>query len=96
MMEKLGMAEAKRRFSELINRVADSGDRVLIERQGKPVIALVKADDLEQLERAVQSKPPKGLLAAVGAWADYPNLDELINHIYRARSRAKDRKASFG
>ncbi len=38
--ETLGVAEAKRRFSELIERVG-RGERFVICRRGKPAVALV-------------------------------------------------------
>ena len=69
----LGVGEAKKRFSELMSRVAYKRERFLIERHGKPMVAVVSAEDLERLER--EPVAPKGLLAAVGAWAEYKDLD---------------------
>lgn len=48
------VVEAKRAFSDLMARVAYSGERLVIERHGKPMIAWISYDDLlrfEQLER---------------------------------------------
>lgn len=94
--ERVSVAEAKRRFSELMSRVAYSGERFLIERKGKATAALVKADDLDKLERLTPSLRQRGLLAATGAWADHPGLDQFVKDIYRRRSRAKGRKVSLG
>lgn len=89
MASILGVGEAKKRFSELMSRVAYRQERFLIERHGKPMVALVPAEDLERLEH----EPPasKGLLAAVGAWAGYEELDKVIASIYQQREKAQDR-----
>jgi len=86
----LNVAEAKRRLSELMSRVAYRGERFLIRRRNVPMVALVPAGDLAKLEQ--ESSPGRGLLAAVGAWADFDGLDEMVEEIYRQRRRAKDRR----
>ena len=85
----LGVGEAKKRFSELMSRVAYRRERFLIKRRGRPMVALVSAEDLEHLEH--EPVAPKGLLAAVGAWADYEEIDQLVENIYRQREEAQDR-----
>jgi prevent-host-death family protein len=49
-METLNVAEARKQFSELVARVAYTGERVIIERRGKPMMALVSMADLKRLE----------------------------------------------
>ena len=46
------VAEAKNRFSDLLRRAEYAGERIIIERHGKPVAAIVSTGDLRQLERA--------------------------------------------
>lgn len=41
----------RERLAEVINKVSVRGDRVLIERHGKPVAALISLEDLELLEK---------------------------------------------
>lgn len=53
-MEKLSIAEAKSRFSELVSR-AGSGERFLISRRDRPVAVVVGPAELEKLERAAAS-----------------------------------------
>lgn len=86
----LNVAEAKRRLSELMSRVAYKGERFLIKRRNVPMVALVPADDLTRLEQ--EPPPQRGLLAAVGAWAEFDGLDQMVADIYRQRARAKDRR----
>lgn len=89
----LSVGDAKRRFSELMGRVAFRGERFLVQRRGRPMVALVSVEDLERLEQ--EPVAPKGLLAAVGAWADYEDLDRVVEDIYRQRERAQDRPVAL-
>jgi len=47
----LSTTRARRELAELVNRVAYSGERIVLERRGKNVMALVSVEDLELLER---------------------------------------------
>ena len=83
------MAEAKRRFSELISRVG-TGERFLILRRGRPAVAIVPPDPRQTME----SRPnPKGLAAVAGALADWEDLEDVVEEIYLARRKARDRAA---
>jgi len=44
-------SEARRCFSDVINRVAYGGERIILERRGKSVAAFVSVDDLDLLEQ---------------------------------------------
>ena len=50
MVTRVGVHEAKTRLSEYLNRAAYRGERILVERHGKPVAALVSVEDLRRLE----------------------------------------------
>jgi len=93
MTSALSVGEAKKRFSELMSRVVYRGERFLIQRRGRPMAALVSVDDLERLEP--EPAAPRGLLAAVGAWADFEELDEVVQEIYQQRERARDRAVAL-
>jgi len=49
-MTTLAATELRNHGSEAINRVAYSGDRVLLQRHGKNVAAIVSIEDLELLQ----------------------------------------------
>ena len=49
--DRVGIAEARRRLSELINRVAFGEERVVLESRGKAKAALVSLEDLQKLNR---------------------------------------------
>lgn len=91
MTKRVKAAEAKAQLSELVSRVAYGGERFLIERHGKPVAALVSAEDLAKLENgAAKEEPKKGLLALVGAFdVDDDVIDEMIAHIEASRSQPR-------
>lgn len=88
VMMTLSVAEAKRRFSELIDRVRH-GERFLVERRGKPAVALVPPAELESTTQS----HPAGLLSLVGALSDVPDFDATMRQVVGNRRYAKDRPA---
>ena len=80
------VADAKKNLSELMSRAAYNNERFLIQRQGKPMAALVSIEDLTRLEK--EPVAPKGLLAAV---AEFEELESMVAEIYRQREQAQDR-----
>src|SRR6516165_11938436 len=49
-MATMTVAEAKNRFSDVLRRAEYGGERVIVERHGKPVAAIVSTEDLRRLE----------------------------------------------
>ena len=87
----LGVAEAKRRFSELIERV-QRGERFVIARRGKPVLALVPP------ELGGDEDEPRqylGLAALAGSLADWPEFDEIMQEVVASRRHARDREVPY-
>jgi antitoxin (DNA-binding transcriptional repressor) of toxin-antitoxin stability system len=84
--EELGVAEAKARFSELIERVTQ-GERFVISRRGRPVLALVRPGDAKP-----RATGPAGLLAVAGALEDWEDLPAAVADVYAQRRRSRDRK----
>jgi antitoxin (DNA-binding transcriptional repressor) of toxin-antitoxin stability system len=83
----LGVAEAKARLSELIERVG-RGERFVVLRRGKPALGLVRPDEIPP-----PRSEPTGLAAVAGALAEWEDLPDAVDEIYAARERAKDRPA---
>ncbi len=81
-------AEAKAKFAESL-RIAEKGDVVVITRYGKPVAALVNADELEQLERLRSKSPEEGLAHLVGRWSDSEELAKELDRIERTGSEPR-------
>ena len=80
--ESLNVAEAKRRLSELLGRVAFGGETVVITRRGRPMAKLVPPDEPEA----------RSHLADVRGWLD--DADEFfsaVEGVVAARSRHRPR-----
>ena len=79
MSNEVSIAEAKARFSELVNRAAYGGERIVITKHGKPV--------------AVLSAPAAGGLGSVKGWLDdkdpfFKDLEEIQKKRHRTTLRA--------
>jgi len=86
MIKTLTTAEAKARFSEAL-REAANGDPVVITRHGRPVAALVRAEDLRTLERLRAAGPEGGLASVAGGWEESDELADLLLGYRRVGSR---------
>ena len=86
-------AEAKSHLGDLL-RLAERGDEVVITRYGKPVAALVSAEEFAQLERLRAAGPGAGLAGLVRRWHDSgefaSELDRVVEH------RAAPREVTLG
>jgi prevent-host-death family protein len=100
MVKRVNAAQAKAHFSALMAAVAYGGERYIIERRGKPLVALVSVDELERLEKeAAGTKRPAGFLAMAGAWRglmDDAEIDEMVASIYTERERDRGRPVDLG
>src|SRR3954462_10863010 len=52
MAYEVPVTQARAELADLINRVVYGGERVVVTRHGKPLVALVSAADLQRLEQA--------------------------------------------
>jgi len=85
----VGVAEAKRRFSELLDRVAN-GERIVVSRRGRPAVVLVPP---HQESEAGARPAPLGFASLAGALADMPEPDAFLDDIAAVRHGTKDRPA---
>lgn len=58
MAYEIPVTQARAELADLINRVVYGGERVVVTRHGKPLVALVSAADLEQLEKTAEADEP--------------------------------------
>ena len=89
MAKRVSAAQAKAQLSALSAEVAFGGQQVIIERRGRPLVALVSMADLELLEQVRSTSAlPRGALALVGAWeeANGDELNSLVEDIYACRN----------
>ena len=83
--ERLNVAEAKRRFSDLLGRVAYGGETILITRRGRPMARLVP----------VRREEP-GHLAEVRGWLEsgdpfFAGVEAIVEGRKAHRPRVLDR-----
>ncbi|MFF6996572.1 type II toxin-antitoxin system Phd/YefM family antitoxin [Streptomyces sp. NPDC008313] len=50
MAHEIPVTQARAELADLINKVVYGGERVVVTRHGKPLVALVSAEDLRRLE----------------------------------------------
>jgi prevent-host-death family protein len=80
---RMGVAEVKRNFADVVGQVVHGGRRVIVERRGRPVVAIVP------LEQAGLASPAGQRLAkAVGCGgADGESFRELMRDVVSQRRR---------
>ena len=82
MNKEISLAEAKATLSECIREV-EKGLSVLIKRHGKPVAALVRPQDLDNLERLKKAGPEGGLASLAGGWKGSEELVQVLDESER-------------
>ena len=80
--EIISVVEAKKRFSEIINRSAFSDCRIIITKRNRPVAAVINMEDLQSLE---QSNKRKGLMEVIGKWQGFDELQDAIDNAVQDR-----------
>ena len=63
-MTTFGIAELRNNLGEAVNRAAYGGERVILTRRGKGVVALVSLDDLATLEALEDQEDLRSALKA--------------------------------
>ena len=86
MNKEISLAEAKATLSECIREV-EKGLSVLIKRHGKPVAALVRPQDLKNLERLRKAGPQGGLSSLAGGCEGSEELVQVLDESVRFGQR---------
>jgi len=87
--ESIGVADAKRRFSELVDRV-EKGERIVVSRRGKPAVGLVPPSSIPM---GAPPGGPTGFAALAGTLADVDGFEETMREVIASRRQARDRPA---
>ncbi len=85
-IQKLRASEARQQFSQILNRVFRREARVIVEKSGIPVAAIISADDLarfRQLEEAAREADFQAVDSIRQAFQDVPD-QELAREVARA------------
>ncbi|MFE0375649.1 type II toxin-antitoxin system Phd/YefM family antitoxin [Streptomyces inhibens] len=72
MAYEIPVTQARAELAELINRVVYGGERVVVTRHGKPLIALVSAAELERLDTAAQEASER-VIGTVSFMSEVPS-----------------------
>lgn len=72
MAYEIPVTQARADLAELINRVVYGGERVVVTRHGRPLVALVSAADLALLEELRESERD-GVVSTVSAVRQMPS-----------------------
>lgn len=86
MTRKIPVSEAKARFSDFVH-AAESGELIIITRHDKPVAALVRPENIEQLDRLRTAGPEGGLASLAGGWERSDDLLQIVAETSRTRYR---------
>lgn len=88
--ETITATDARQHFASVINRVARKEARVVIEKSGVPVAAIVSTDDLKRLDRLdAERERDFQTLAAIGErFRDVP-IEELEQHVAEALAEVR-------
>ena len=71
-MTTMTFVQTRNGLAEALNRVCYGGERIRIARRGKPVAALVSADDLETLERIEEAEDLRDTRKALARYRKNP------------------------
>lgn len=82
MAKSASIRDVETHFEEWVQR-AEAGEPVVITRQGKPVVALVPASEVE----SEAPKPKRGLASLVGGWEGSDEFVERVAEIRRSPPR---------
>lgn len=90
MPRRVSAREARARFAELTDRVRYTGEPVIVEKQGRPFVALVSLDDFDALEalRRERRGAEFSRLAAQAArevGGPEPSEEEIVEAVKRTR-----------
>ena len=96
--ETVNVTEARRGWSDLLNRVFRREARIIVEKSGIPVAAIISGRDLERLQRweAQRTERFAALDESQAAFRDVPDeeLERELNRAVTAVRRAGRQPAS--
>ncbi len=78
-MTKVDSSQAQDRFVEIISSVGDRGERVIIEKEGKAVAAIISYADLKRLEALENARDAEMMLRAIEEHdGEFVTIEEVI------------------
>ena len=93
-MAKVSVAEARGKFSEVVGRAAFGRERIVVQRRGKPVAAVVSIEDLEKLEQLEDQEALQELLRAKELNEEFLTLERVEAEYLESRRKCGRRTKS--
>ena len=85
MSETLPLAHVKSKFSEMVDRVEHTHDRIVVTRNGRPAAVMISPDDLASLEDTLELlSDPEAMLELAEARAAHESGDFMTGDEVRA------------
>jgi prevent-host-death family protein len=90
MATRVSAREARARFAELTDRVRYTGEPVIVEKQGRPFVALVSLEDFDAVERLRRDRRAaefsrRAAQAAREVGGPEPSEEEIVAAVKRTR-----------
>lgn len=90
MADTLPLAEVKAKFSEMVDRVEHTHDRITVTRNGRPAAVIISPDDLAALEDTLELlSDPEAMEQLRASRAAYRSGDFVTGAELRAKYPAK-------
>ncbi len=77
-MNSVSVSTARSKFQELLNRVGFGRERILVERRGKPIAAIISIEDLKRLEAIEDALDSAKLRRAVEENESFVTLESIV------------------
>ncbi|MFC9652017.1 MULTISPECIES: type II toxin-antitoxin system Phd/YefM family antitoxin [unclassified Streptomyces] len=95
MAYEIPVTQARAELADLINRVVYGGERVVVTRHGKPLVALVSAADLERLESEPEAAGEQ-VISSVSAIGSVPSASGERRRFGIAAEHRRDHQGPEG
>ncbi len=93
MTKTIKASEARQQFSQLLNEVFRRESRVLVEKSGIPVAAIISAQDLQLLARLEAERAERfKILDEVGDAFKSVSVEEIEREVKRAITQVRQEK----
>jgi prevent-host-death family protein len=97
-MERLTISEAREDFAETVNRVAYRGERIVLHRREKDIVAIIPMEDLsflEELEDKLDVEAAREALAESDERVPYDEArKELISNVRNSADQSRSPRSS--
>lgn len=77
-MDSVTVSAARSKFQELLNRVGFGRERIIVERHGRPIAAIISIEDLQRLEEIEDALDSAALRRAIEGNDGFVSLESIV------------------